>query len=55
MFLNNGRSTPMLNIPYSAIYIICPVSFILQIVSFIAATIRDWDKIGEEQKMEAIV
>lgn len=54
MFINNGRSTPMLRIPYSTIYIICPVSFILQIVSYITTTIRDWNKIGEEQKMEGL-
>lgn len=54
MFINNGRSTPMLRIPYSTIYIICPVSFILQIVSYIFVTIRDWNKIGEEQKMEGL-
>lgn len=54
MFVNNGRATPMLRIPYSAIYIICPVSFILQIVSYITTTIRDWGKIGEVQKMEGL-
>ena len=54
MFIKNGRSTPMLRIPYSTIYIICPVSFILQIVSYIFVTIRDWNKIGEEQKMEGL-
>lgn len=54
MFIKNGRSTPMLRIPYSAIYVICPVSFILQIVSYITTTIRDWSKIGEVQKMEGL-
>jgi len=54
MFMRSGRSTPILSIPYAYIYTICPVSFILQIVSFITTTIRDWDKIGVEQKMEGI-
>ena len=54
MFMRSGRSTPMLRIPYSAIYIICPISFILQIVSYVTTTIRDWNKIGEEQKMEGL-
>lgn len=54
MFLKSGRATSMLKIPYSLIYTICPISFILQIVSFIAATIRDWNKIGVVQKMEGI-
>lgn len=48
MFLNNGRSTPMLNIPYSMIYIICPVSFILQIVSYIVTAVRDRDNVVTE-------
>lgn len=52
MFLNSGRSTAMLTIPYSTIYLICPISFLLQIGSFIYSTIRDWNKIGVEQKME---
>lgn len=54
MFIRNGRSTPMLRIPYSAIYVICPVSFVLQIVSYIFVTIRDWSKIGEAQRMEGL-
>lgn len=52
MFLNNGRATPMLSIPYSVIYAVCPVSFILQIIGFITTTIRDWNLIGTEKKME---
>lgn len=54
MFINNGRTTAMLGIPYSKIYLVCPFSFLLQIVSFITTTIRDWNLIGEEQKMEGI-
>ncbi|MCI9155490.1 MAG: TRAP transporter small permease [Lawsonibacter sp.] len=54
MFLKSGRATSMLKIPYSLIYTICPISFILQIVSFITTTIRDWNKIGVEQKMEGL-
>lgn len=54
MFLRSGRATAILKIPYSLIYTVCPVSFILQIVSFIATTIRDWNKIGTEQKMEGL-
>lgn len=54
MFLRSGRATAILKIPYSLIYTICPVSFIIQIVSFITTTIRDWNKIGTEQKMEGI-
>ncbi len=48
MFLDNGRSTPMLNIPYSMIYIICPVSFILQIVNYIITAVRDRDNVVTE-------
>ena len=54
MFLRSGRATAILKIPFSLIYTICPVSFILQIVSFITTTVRDWNKIGTEQKMEGI-
>lgn len=54
MFLRSGRATAILKIPFSLIYTICPVSFILQIVSFIATTIRDWNQIGVEQKMEGL-
>lgn len=53
MFLKNGRTTPILHIPYWIIYLICPVSFVLQIVSYIAVTVKGWSKIGESQEMEA--
>ena len=54
MFIKSGRYTAILHIKYSWIYMICPVSFVLQIISFFTTTIRDWDKIGEVQKMEGI-
>ncbi len=34
IFVKSGRSTPMLDIPYTVIYGIAPVSFILMIVSY---------------------
>lgn len=54
MFLKSGRATSMLKIPYSLIYTICPISFILQIISYFTTMIRDWSMIGTERKMEGI-
>ncbi len=41
IFLRSGRSTPMLDIPYAIIYGIAPVSFILMIVSYFYAIIKN--------------
>lgn len=54
MFQRSGRATAILKMPYSKIYLVAPVSYVLQIISYITTTIRDWDKIGETQKMEGI-
>lgn len=37
IFLKSGRSTPMLNIPYSVIYGIAPISFVVMIASYFYA------------------
>ncbi len=37
IFMRSGRATPMLKIPYVAIYGIAPVSFVLMIVSYFYA------------------
>lgn len=37
IFMRSGRATPMLKIPYAAIYGIAPVSFVLMIVSYFYA------------------
>lgn len=40
IFLKSGRSTPMLDIPYSVIYGIAPVSFVVMIVSYFYSIIK---------------
>ena len=40
IFAKSGRSTPMLHIPYMAIYGIAPVSYIVMIVSWFYALIK---------------
>lgn len=40
IFLRSGRSTPMLKIPYSVIYGIAPVSFVLMVISYFYALFR---------------
>lgn len=52
MFLKNVRTTSILHIPYWAIYLICPISFALQIFSYIMVTVKGWSKLGEVQEME---
>lgn len=39
VFLKSGRSTSMLHIPYSLIYGIAPVSYVLMVVSYVYAMI----------------
>ena len=52
MFVRSGRATPILKIPYKYVYIICPVSFILQIVSNVFSLIHEWPTIGATQQKE---
>lgn len=40
VFLKSGRATPMLKIPYSVIYGIAPVSYVLMVVSYFYALIK---------------
>ncbi|WP_313527124.1 TRAP transporter small permease [Anaerotignum sp.] len=40
LFIKSGRSTPMLEIPYTLIYGIAPVSFILMIVNYFYALFK---------------
>ena len=40
IFVQSGRSTPMLKIPYAFIYGIAPVSYVLMIVSYFYALIK---------------
>lgn len=40
IFLRSGRATPMLKIPYSVIYGIAPVSFVLMVISYFYALFR---------------
>ncbi len=40
IFLKSGRATPMLKLPYSVIYGIAPVSFVLMAISYIYAVIK---------------
>lgn len=40
LFIKSGRSTPMLEIPYTLIYGIAPVSFILMILNYFYALIK---------------
>lgn len=40
IFLRSGRATPMLKIPYSVIYGIGPVSFVLMVISYFYALVK---------------
>lgn len=40
IFVQSGRSTPMLKIPYAFIYGIAPVSYVLMIVSYFYALVK---------------
>lgn len=40
VFLKSGRATPMLKIPYSLIYGIAPVSYVLMVISYFYALIK---------------
>ncbi|WP_352400708.1 TRAP transporter small permease [Anaerotignum sp.] len=40
LFIKSGRSTPMLEIPYTLIYGIAPVSFILMIINYFYALFK---------------
>lgn len=40
VFLKSGRATPMLKIPYSIIYGIAPVSYVLMVISYFYALIK---------------
>lgn len=40
VFLKSGRATPMLKIPYSLIYGIAPVSYVLMVISHFYAVIK---------------
>ncbi|WP_304508160.1 TRAP transporter small permease [Anaerotignum sp.] len=40
LFIKSGRSTPMLEIPYTLIYGIAPVSFILMILNYFYALVK---------------
>lgn len=40
IFVRSGRSTPMLKIPYTLIYSIAPISFVLMVISYFYALIK---------------